>query len=201
MWSYNSRIAKNYIQTIGFGSTREGKISGKNFPNLNFQFEINSITINHKISTTQTLVYLKTHNICFYTLREEDTDLHVLKITPFFIEEDEELTIRKDLFYMVQRDTAKGQHYQIQKAHNLTDISISAKLATIIANGPRTPLLDRAPLVFDALGNVVGILTIPVCDSSTQFVCRQIASNIDKDIIEFIEYVFRPFNRSQSVLD
>ena len=201
MWSYSRQIATNYIQTIGFGNSREGKISAKYFPNLNFQFESKSITIKPNTISTQTLVYLKKHNICFFTLREEATDLQVLKITPFFIEEDDELTIRKELFYMVQGNTAKGQHYQIQKAHNLTDESESAKLATFITNGPRTPLLGRAPLVFDALGNVVGILTKPLGNSSTQFECRQLASNIDKDIIELIELATRPFNRSQSVLD
>ena len=85
MWSYSSQIATNYIQTIKFGKTNEGKISGKDFPNLIFKFESKSIEIKpNTISTTQALVYLKKHNICFFTLREEATDLQVLEITPFF---------------------------------------------------------------------------------------------------------------------
>ena len=196
MWSYSSQIARNYIQTIGFGNTNEGKILPNNLLNLNFKFESNSITINSNTVGNQTLVYHKTHNICFFTLCEEATsNLQVLEITPFFIEEDDKLTIRKELFYMVQGDTSEGQHYQIQKALNLTDERESAKLATFITNGPRTPLLERAPLVFDALGNVVGILTKVL--GSTQFECRQLASNIDKDIIEWIERGSSPFNRSQ----
>ena len=81
---------------------------------------------------------------------------------------------------MVQGDTAKGQHYQIQKVHNFTDERESAKSATLITNGPRTPLLGRAPLVFDALGKVVGILTKSLGDSSTQFECRQLAQTLTK---------------------
>ena len=196
MWSYSSQIAQNYIQSIGFGKIKEGKISAKYFPNLNFQFESKSITIKPTSNTisTQNLVYLKKHNICFliFTLREEVTNLPILKISPFFTEDDE-LTTRNELFCIVQGDTAKGQHYQIQKADNLTDEIKSANLATFISNGPRTPLLDRAPQVFDSLGNVVGILTEHL--SSTQFVCRQLASNIDKDIIELIER-----DRSQPVI-
>ena len=228
MWSYSPQIVKIYTQTIPSEKTDQGKISTNYFPNLNFQFESKSITIKPNTFSTQTLVYLKTHNLCFFTLREEDTDLPVLKITPFFIEEDTELTIREELFYMVQGETAENQHYQIQKVDNLRDIRKRAKLATFITNGPRTPLLDRAPLVFDVLGNVVGILTEPLDNSLTKFECRQLASIIDKDIIEWInkkrielidkdriewidkddkdriewiEYVSRPFNRSQSVLD
>ena len=196
MWSYSSQIAINYIQTIGFGNIREGKISAKYVPKLNFQFESKMITIKPNTISTQTLVYLKTHNICFFTLCEEAADLQVLEITPFFIEEDDELTIRKQLFYMVQGDTVEGQHYQIQKVHCLTDERESAKLATFVTNGPRTPLLDRAPLVFDALGNVVGILTKPL--GSTQFECRQLVSSIDKDIIEWIERGPPDFNRSHN---
>ena len=213
MWSYSSQIAKNYIQTIGFGNDREGKISAKYFPNLNFQFESKSITIKPNTFSTQTLVYLKTHNICFFTLREEDTDLHFLKITPFFTEDDE-LVTRNELFYMVQGDTAKNQHYQIQKVHKITNENKSAKLVTFKTNVPRALLLERAPLVFNSLGNVVGILTERIGNSSTKFGCRQLTSNIDKDIIEWInkdktesidkdriEYVSPPFDRSQSVLD
>ena len=187
MWSYSSQIAQNYIQSIDFGEIKEGKISAKYFPNLNFQFESKSITMKPTSDTisTQNLVYLKKHNICFliFTLREE-ANLPILKISPFFTEDDE-LTTRNELFCMVQGDTAKDQHYQIQKADNLTNGIKSANLATFISNGPRTPLLDRAPQVFDSHGNVVGILTERL--GSTQFVCRQLASNIDKDIIELIE--------------
>ena len=200
MWSYSSQIVQNYLKTIGVGNSREGKISANYFLNLNFQFESKSISFKPNTIRTQTLVYHKTHNICFVTLCEEATDLQVLKITPFFIEEDDELTIRKELFYMVQRDTA-NQHYQIQKVHSLTNESKSAKLVTFTTNGSRALQHDRAPVVFDALGNVVGILTQPIGDSSTQFECRQLASNIDKDIIECIERVPHLLNSSQSVVD
>ena len=189
MWSYSSQIAKNYKQSSLLLTTNKEKISGNHFPNLTFEFKCKSIKSNP--INTPTLVYLKEHNVCFVTLCEEPTDLRVLKITEFSIEEDDELHPQNELFYMVQGDTAKGQHYQIQKVHNLTDERKSAKLVTFITNGPRTPLLSLAPLVFNALGNVVGILTQPIGDSLTQFECRQLASNIDKDIIELIKRVPR----------
>ena len=190
MWSYSYQIAKNYKQTSLLLKTNEGKISGNDVPNLTFKFKFKSIKSNP--INTPTLVYLKEHNVCFVTLCEEPTDLRVSKITPFFIEEGDELRPQNELFYMVQGDTAKGQHYQIQKVHNLKDVRKSAKLVTFITNGPRTPLLSRAPMVLNVSGEVVGILTQPIGDSSTEFECRQLASNIDKDIIEFINRVPRP---------